>query len=203
MRLLPRNQEFFPLFAALANRVTVASRLLHSLFREPEHLASRVSAIKDLEHEADGLTHEVFARIDMSFITPIDREDIHMLASRLDDVIDLIDGTARRAQIFRINEVRPSAVELTAILVRANEAIEGAVTSVKNTKLVAQTNTQVKRLEEEGDAAYHEAMGRLFDGEPNALEVIKWKELYDMIERAIDQCQDVASTLASISLKNA
>jgi uncharacterized protein Yka (UPF0111/DUF47 family) len=145
----------------------------------------------------------VIARIGMSFITPIDREDIHLLASRLDDVIDLIDGTARRAQIFRIREIRQPAIDLTAILVRANEAIEGAVTSVKKTKLVVETNTRVKRLEEEADAAYHEAMGGLFEGEPNALEVIKWKELYDMIELAIDQCQDVASTLASISLKNA
>jgi predicted phosphate transport protein (TIGR00153 family) len=202
VRLLPQDQEFFQLFAALAGRVTASARLLHSLFGEPEHLAKRVAAIKDLEHEADGLTHEVIARIDSSFITPIDREDIHLLAARLDDVIDLIDGTARRAQIFRICEVRQPAIDLTSILVRANEAIEGAVTSVKKTRVVVQTNTRVKRLEEEADAVYHEAMARLFEGEPCALEVIKWKDLYDMIERAIDQCQDVSSTLASISLKN-
>jgi hypothetical protein len=141
-------------------------------------------------------------RINTSFVTPIDREDIHMLASRLDDVIDLIDGTARRAQMFRIREVKEPAIGLSAILVRTSEAIERAVTSVKKSKFVVQTSTQVKRLEEEGDAAYHEAMGRLFDGEPNALDVIKWKELYDTLERAIDQCEDVANTLESIALKN-
>ena len=202
MRLLPRDEEFFKMFAALASRVTMSSKLLHSLFSEPERLAELVAAIKDLEHEADTITHDVIERIDTSFITPIDREDIHMLASRLDDVIDLIDGTARRAQMFRIKDVRQPAIDLTAILVRANEAIEGAVTSVKKTKLVVQTNARVKLLEEQGDAIYHEAMGRLFDGQPDALDVIKWKELYDMIERAIDQCEDVANTLESISLKN-
>ena len=202
MRLLPRDEEFFKMFAALASRVTMSSKLLHALFSEPERLAELVAAIKDLEHEADTITHDVIERIDTSFITPIDREDIHMLASRLDDVIDLIDGTARRAQMFRIRDVRQPAIDLTAILVRANEAIEGAVTSVKKTKLVVQTNARVKLLEEQGDAIYHEAMGRLFDGQPDALDVIKWKELYDMIERAIDQCEDVANTLESISLKN-
>jgi uncharacterized protein len=203
VRLLPRDKEFFKMLAALASRVTASSRLLQSLFSEPELLAQRVAEIKDLEHEADVLTHDVIELIDTSFITPIDREDIHLLASRLDDVIDLIDGTARRAQIFRIQEVRQPAIALTAILVRANEAIEGAIVDVKKTRLVVQTNSQVRQLEADADAIYHDAMGRLFEGKPDALDVIKWKEIYDMIERAIDQCEDVANTLESIALKNA
>jgi uncharacterized protein Yka (UPF0111/DUF47 family) len=190
------------MFAALASKITAAARLLHSLFQEPDRLSDHVAAIKDLEHEADILTHDVIARIDKSFITPIDREDIHLLASRLDDVIDLIDGTARRAHMFRIREVRQCALDLTIILVRASETVEGAVTSVKKPRIVVEANRKVKQLEEEGDGVYHEAMGRLFDGEPDALDVIKWKELYDTIERAIDQCEDVANTLESISLKN-
>jgi predicted phosphate transport protein (TIGR00153 family) len=202
VRLLPRDQEFFKMFAELASRVTASSKLLHALFSEPQRLDELVAAIKELEHEADNLTHGVIERINTSFITPIDREDIHVLASRLDDVIDLIDGTARRAQIFRIRDVRQAAIALADVLVRANEAIEGAVAHVKKPAVVEAMNTQVKQLEEEGDAIYHEAMGRLFEGQPDALEVIKWKELYDMIERAIDQCEDVANTLESISLKN-
>jgi predicted phosphate transport protein (TIGR00153 family) len=202
VRLLPRDQEFFKMFAQLASRVTAAAKLLHSLFREPDRMSELVAQIKGLEHEADVLTHDVIERIDRSFVTPIDREDIHMLASRLDDVIDLIDGTARRAQMFRIREVKEAAIGMSAILVRSSEAIEGAVTSVKKPKIVVQTSTVVKRLEEEGDAVYHEAMGRLFDGEPDALDVIKWKELYDNLERALDQCEDVANTLESIALKN-
>ena len=202
MRLLPRDEEFFKMFADLASRITGSARLLHSLFREPHRLDELVSSIKELEHQADGLTHDVTARIDTTFITPIDREDIHMLASRLDDVIDIIDGTARRAQMFGIRDQRQAAIDMAAILVRASEAVEGAVTSVKKPKIVVQVGTQVKRLEEEGDRLYHEAMGRLFEGRPDPLEVIKWKELYDMLERAIDQCDLVANTLESISLKN-
>jgi predicted phosphate transport protein (TIGR00153 family) len=202
VRLLPKDREFFKMFAELAGRITAAARLLHLLFMEPERLKEHVSAIKALEHEADNLTREVIARIDTSFITPIDREDIHLLASRLDDVIDLIDGTARRAQMFRISEVRQPALDLTGALIRASEAIEGAVIHLKKPKLVVQTNTQVKRLEEEADAIYHAAMGKLFEGSPNPLDVIKWKELYDTLEHAMDQCQSVANTLESIALKN-
>ena len=202
MRLLPKDQEFFKMFALLASRITAAAKLLNLLFREPDRLAVHVAAIKQLEHEADNLTRDVIAKIDTSFITPIDREDIHLLASRLDDVIDLIDGTARRAQMFRISEVRQSAIDLTDALVRAAEAIEGAVTAVKRPKIVVETNTRVKRLEEEADAIYHAAMGKLFEGQPNPLDVIKWKELYDTLEHAMDQCEDVANTLESISLKN-
>ena len=190
------------MFAELAARVTAGARLLHLLFKEPHRLAEHVAAIKALEHEADKLTREVIARIDTSFITPIDREDIHLLASRLDDVIDLIDGTARRAQMFRITEVRQSALDLTDALIRASEAIEGAVIHVKKPKLVVETNTKVKRLEEHADAIYHAAMGHLFEGNPNPLDVIKWKELYDTLEHAMDQCQDVSNTLESIALKN-
>ena len=202
MRLLPKDQEFFKMFAELASRVTASSKLLHTLFSEPERMDELVAAIKELEHEADNLTRGVIERINTSFITPIDREDIHLLTTRLDNVIDLIDGTSRRAQIFRIRDVRPAAISLAEVLVRANEAIEGAVIHVKKSAVVVAMNKQVKQLEEEGDAVYHEAMGRLFDGEPDALEVIKWKELYDMIEGALDECEDVANTLESISLKN-
>lgn len=202
MRILPKNPEFFKMFTVLAGRITASARLLHTLFREPHRQAELVAAIKELEHEADQLTHDVIALIDTSFITPIDREDIHLLASRLDDVIDLIDGTARRVQMFRIKEVRKAAIDLTVILVRSCEAIEGAVPNFKKPKLIVQTSAEVKRLEEEGDALFHEAMGHLFEGHPDALEVIKWKELYDMIEHAIDQCEDVANTLESIALKN-
>src|SRR6188474_3367914 len=116
MRLIPRDDVFFSMFASLASRATASARLLAELFANPARMAELVTAIKQIEHEADTITHDVIARINRTFVTPIDREDIHLLASRLDDVIDLIDGTARRAQIFRIQEVRQPAIALTAIL---------------------------------------------------------------------------------------
>ena len=190
------------MFAKLASRLTAAARLLAELFGQPGRLAELVAAIKEIEHEADNITHDVMGRINRTFVTPIDREDIHLLASRLDDVIDLIDGTARRAFMFRITEVREPALRLAEILVRSGEAIELAVTHVKKPNIVVQHSILVKRLEEEGDAVYHAAVGDLFEGTPDALDVIKWKELYDTIERALDQCEDVANALESIALKN-
>jgi predicted phosphate transport protein (TIGR00153 family) len=202
MRLIPRDDVFFSMFASLASRATASARLLAELFANPGRLAELVTAIKQLEHEADTITHDVIARINRTFVTPIDREDIHLLASRLDDVIDQIDGTARRALMFRIDEVREPAIRMTAILIRSGEAIEGAVTHVKKPTIVVQQSVKVKQLEEEGDAVYHAAVGGLFEGTPDPIQVIKWKELYDTIERALDRCEDVANTLESIALKN-
>ena len=202
MRLIPRDQEFFNMFAELATRLTATARLLHELFSDPTQIAPKVAAIKKLEHEADQITHDVISRINRTFVTPIDREDIHLLASRLDNVIDLIDGTSRRAQMFRIDERREPAVELCAILIRMGEAIEGSVRSVKDSKSVVARSVEIKQLEEQGDAVYHEAVGGLFEGTPDALAVMKWKELYDKIEGALDECEDVANTLDAISLKN-
>jgi uncharacterized protein Yka (UPF0111/DUF47 family) len=142
-------------------------------------------------------------RIDKSFITPIDREDIHMLASRLDDVIDLLDGTSRRFAMLHISEVLPPARQLSGILLRAANEIQAAVKEMRKPVAVNQHVARIKQLEEEGDAVYHEAVGALFAGTPNPLDVIKWKEMYDTLEGAIDSCMGVAQVLQSISLKNA
>jgi uncharacterized protein Yka (UPF0111/DUF47 family) len=136
-------------------------------------------------------------------VTPIDREDIHLLASRLDNVIDLIDGTARRFEMFHIAEVRPLAQTLSDILLRAADEIQGAVKGMRKVKIVHQKVAVIKKLEEEGDAVYQEAVGALFAGHPDPLEVIKWKEMYDTLERTIDSCMGVAQALQSLSLKNA
>ncbi len=190
------------MFADLARRVTASARLLDKAFAEPQNLHQHAAAIKDLEHEADVITHSVIDRIHKVFVTPIDREDIHMLVQELDDVIDLIDGCARRAQMFQIRDVSAGARRLAEVLVRATEAIEWAVTSMKQPKIVEARSREIKKLEEEGDALYNQAVGELFKGSPDALEVMKWKELYDTMERALDQCEDVANVLESISIKH-
>jgi uncharacterized protein Yka (UPF0111/DUF47 family) len=201
-RLVPKDQEFFEMFADLARRVTAAARLLHKALEEPQHLQQHAAAIKDLEHEADVITHSVIARIHKVFVTPFDREDIHLLVQELDDVIDLIDGCARRAQMFQIREVKETAKKLAEVLVRATESIEWAVTSMRQSKIVEARSREIKKLEEEGDALYTQAVGELFSGTPDAIELIKWKELYDTMERALDQCEDVANALESITIKH-
>jgi predicted phosphate transport protein (TIGR00153 family) len=202
-RLLPRDDQFFALFDQLAAHLSTTAQRLDTLFGDAGNVNTYVKEIKDIEHKADLLTATVNQRIDKSFITPIDREDIHTLASRLDDVIDLLDGTARRFQMLHITEVLPPAKQLTNVLCRAATEIQSAVAGMRKPPLVNEHVALIKHLEEEGDAVYHEAVGALFAGSPNPLDVIKWKEMYDTLERATDSCMGVAQVLQSISLKNA
>jgi uncharacterized protein len=203
VRLIPRDDEFFNLFNQLANRLSASVVLLNQLFTTPARLAELVASIKNEEHEADNITHAVIERINKSFVTPIDREDIYELASRLDDVIDLIDGIARRADMFHIKDTRAPAIRMTEVLIRCAVQVELAVKNIKKSATVTEASRELKRLEEEADAIYHQAVGELFAGTPDALEVIKWKELYDKLEDATDRAEDVANVLESISLKNA
>lgn len=180
----------------------VSAELLRDLFVEPDRIEHFVAAIKVVEHEADSITHEVSTRLDSSFITPFDREDIHSLAQNLDTVVDLIDGTARRAQMFHITEARDGARDLCEILMKSVEALEQAVLNIKNARAVVKHTRDVKRFEEDGDMLYHDVVGQLFAGKPDPIEVIKWKELFDTLEHALDSCQTAAIVLESISLKN-
>jgi uncharacterized protein len=202
-RLLPRDEQFFDLFNQLAGHLKTAAALLDELFANPERTTELVKAIKDVEHQADILTLSINTRIDKSFITPIDREDIHLLASRLDDVIDRLDGTARRVVMLHINEVREPARRMASVIVQAADHIATAVVAIKKPALVSAQAAEIKKLEEEGDAIYHEAVGALFAGAPDPIEVIRWKEVYETLEIAIDQCMGVANALQSISIKNA
>ena len=202
MKLIPRDDQFYTLFAQVASKLTGSATLLHELFKDPHKLDQNVAQIKTLEHEADNLTHDTIDRINRTFVTPFDREDIHALAGHLDEVVDLIDGCARRVSIFHIKESRQHGVVLSDVLVRATRCIEDTVKKMKDPKVVTAANRQLKMLEEEGDALYHEAVEKLFSTSTDPIEVMKWKELYDKLEDAIDQCEDVGNTLQSIALKN-
>jgi predicted phosphate transport protein (TIGR00153 family) len=206
MRLLPRDEKFFDLFSAVASFTTEASGLLRELLRaDTPRRTAIVDQIKRLEHQADQVTHEVVTRLDRVFITPLDREDIHLLASRLDDVIDLIDGTARRLLMFRAGKAPVGAVLIADVIGKAVAELQVAVAALEKNKggTVLAACVQVKRMEEEGDSLYHEWLGRLFEGEPSPLEVIKWKEIYDNLEKTLDFIEDAANVLESISIKHA
>ena len=206
MRLLPRDEKFFDLFNAVAAYTGEAAVLQRDLLRaDGLHRGAIVDQIKRLEHMADQVTHDVVSRLDRVFITPLDREDIHMLASRLDDVIDLIDGTARRLQMFRAGDAPQGAILIAEVIVRAVAQLQEAVGALEKNKggTVLEACVQVKRLEEEGDSLYHEWLGRLFEGSPDALTVIKWKEIYDNLEKTLDNIEDASNVLESISIKHA
>jgi len=201
--LLPREEEFFDLFVEVARRSHAAAGHLVGLFSDPDKRGYHCEQIKRLEHECDNFTHEVVNRLDRTFITPIDREDIYKLAGDLDDVIDVIDGVARRTEIFRVGRAPEGAVKLAKVIERVVGALEGGVVELKKRGgNVMKASLEAKKLEEEADAIYHEELGRLFENETNAVELIKWKEIYDNLERCVDQAEDVANVLESISIKH-
>jgi predicted phosphate transport protein (TIGR00153 family) len=205
VRLLPRDEKFFDLFTAVATFTVEAARLQQDLLRaETNRRGVIVDQIKRLEHQADQVTHDVVTRLDRVFITPLDREDIHELASRLDDVMDLVDGTARRLLIFHAGAAPDGAMLIADVIARATVQLQTAVAALeKNTgRTVLDACIQVKRLEEEGDSLYHEWVGRLFEGQPDALQVIKWKEIYDNLEKTLDYIEDAGNVLESISIKH-
>lgn len=204
MRLLPREEEFFDLFVAVATRNTEAAKYLRQLFEAPpERRTPHVEAIKRLEHEADQVTHEIVNRLDRTFITPLDREDIHQLASDLDDVMDAIDGTARRSQIFHLGPSPQGVQRLTEVIERMVGVLAEGVSRLKKGDDVLRFCIEAKKLEEEGDAIYQESLGDMFETQRDALEIIKWKEIYDNLEMTLDQGEDVANVLESITIKHA
>lgn len=203
MRLIPKDEGFFELFDQLSTKLTKSALVLDQLFNEPTRLGFHSTQIKLVEREADDIVHEVMNRLDRSFVTPLDREDIHQLASSLDTVVDLMDGTARRALMFNITDRKDPAKALSALLVRGAGVITESVKHIKNPTKVMEAARAIKVIEEEGDGIYSEAVGALFR-QPGAdpLEVLKWKEIYDNLEHALDECEDVMNVLESIAIKN-
>ena len=202
MPLIPRDQGFFILFNKLAEKMKAAAELLQLMFASPDRLAHFVAEIKKVEHEADAVIHELAVRLDRTFITPFDREDIYRLAQELDTVVDLIDGTARRAFMFHIRDFKPQAIKLAKILQDAVNELEQSVQQMKDRRSVAAHTLAIKKYEEAGDTAYAEAVGALFEGTPDPIDVIRWKEVYDTLEDALDRCQAASIVLESISLKH-
>jgi len=203
-RFLPREEDFYDLFVDVATRTAEASKLLRALLVEkPDSTTYHVDAIRKLENECDELTHEVVRRLDRTFITPIDREDIHLISSDLDDVMDRIDATARRAKIFRVGQSPEGVDALCAMVEDVTLEVLKAVTALRDGNDVMQHCIRAKRLEEEGDAIYHDMLSKLFDTETDPIRLIKWKEMFDMLEQAVDQAEDVANAIESIVLKHA
>ena len=204
-RLLPRDERFFELFTRISTVTVQASAHLAELFnRTDEERWQLVEAIKDLEHQADDITHEIVTRLDRSFITPFDPEDIHELASKLDDIMDRIDSTARRARIFRVGEVPEGAQRLAEVIHRTTIQVLTAVEALQtdNTAAILAACRQIKGLEEEGDAMYYQWLGKLFEDKHDPITVITWKELYDTLEKTLDSAEDAANVLESVTIKH-
>ncbi|BAH39416.1 MAG TPA: DUF47 domain-containing protein [Gemmatimonas aurantiaca] len=202
VKLFSRDETFFDHFRQLAVHIGQAAALLRTLFENPANSAQLTPQIKKVETDGDAIVQLINQRIDTSFVTPLDREDIHLLSKRLDNVIDLINGTSRRVAMFRIVAPRDGGVQMADVLVRASKEILAAVGDVTKRQRMMEHGKIIKQLEEEGDVLYAQAVGALFERDEPAIEVLKWKEIFDSLEEAIDECEDVSNVLESIALKN-
>jgi uncharacterized protein len=211
-RLFSHGEEYFELFERAAGHVVEGARALVALIesRVPvEQLPAAVARIKDIEHACDHVTHETLARLNKTFITPLDREDIHALATELDDILDLIDEAAGRLAIYRIDLGSPHTVrleEMSRLLLRTAEMVAEAVgqlRTMKRPEAIQKACVEVNHLEDEADDLFHAVLAELFARETNPIAIMQWKELYERLEEAVDDCEDLANLLESIVIKNA
>lgn len=201
-RLIPREEKFYDDFRMMADQLRQGARLLEAMFAVDPPLADKAHEIKEVEHQCDFLTHEIIQRLNKTFVTPIDREDIHELARTLDDVMDAIDNAASLIPLYRIDKVRSGARELTRVIIQQTDEIRVAVEALEKRKGVLERTIEINRLENEADRIHKAAIGRLFDEEKDPIAVIKWKEIYDILEEATDACEDVANLLENVVVKH-
>ncbi|HZF38846.1 MAG TPA: DUF47 family protein [Blastocatellia bacterium] len=203
-RLLPREDKYFDLFNRMASYITECALLLQKLFSDFDNRVAYADKIKEVEHNCDLLTHEIVKKLNQTFITPIDREDIHALASGLDDIVDEIEYTAKRVILYRVEGPTEHARKMIDVLVRIVARLENAVMSLEsNGEQVLKECVTIHSLENEGDTYHHGAIEELFAEETNPITLLKMKELYAKMERTIDKCEDVSNVLEAIVLKNA
>ena len=203
--LLPKDTVFFDLFESLALHAVTAAEHLRQLAQQFPEISGPLQKIREEEHAADGLAHTALDRLDRTFITPFDREDIHTLIGELDDIIDTIDALAKRIPLFHVKHMEEGFVKQAELLVEATKVVSNAVHRLRKDRKLSELSKdliEIHHKESIGDDNHHAAMSRLFEGSTDALEVIKWKELYDYIEEALDGCEDVGNTIERIVLKN-
>jgi predicted phosphate transport protein (TIGR00153 family) len=201
--LIPREEAFFDLFKQAAHNMIEGSRLLKNMmedFRHPEQQAKR---IKEVEHIGDGITHDIVRRLNQTFITPIDREDIHDLASALDDILDVVEDIADRFVLYKVSHPNQQAILLADILYKSAVEVGATVALLgKPHSAVNECSVRVNSLENEADRISRDAISQLFEKETDPVAVIKWKEIYENFETGTDRCEDVANILERIALKH-
>jgi predicted phosphate transport protein (TIGR00153 family) len=203
-KLFTKDEKFFKIFDQMSVHIVAAAEILAKMVEDPGgDLQSLASRIKDLEHKGDELTHRVIGELNKTFITPIDREDIHDLSKALDDVLDLIDSTAARIVLFKITDPISEVPELAAVLLSQVKEISAAVSKLQDNDHVVERCIEINRLENDGDRVFQAAIGRLFNDVKDPIDVIKRKEIIETLETATDKAEDVANVLETIIVKNA
>ncbi len=202
LRLIPREESFYDLFAEDAANVLNAARLFEAMLRTYDAPEQRAQEIREAEHRGDEMSHEIGRRLESTFVTPFDREDIHALISALDDVIDFIEESADTFVLYRVEAPTAVAVQQAAIIVKQCEQLHRALTKLSRFKGVQEHWIEVHRLENEGDQLARQAIADLFSGGAEPIEVIRWKEIYALLEATIDKAEDVANIIERIVIKS-
>ena len=201
-RLIPREEKFYEDFISMADQVKLGATLLSEMFAGEKPLATKAQEIKEIEHKCDFLTHENIQRLIKTFVTPIDREDIHSIATSIDDVMDAVDMAAGLVPLYRIDRTRFGARELTKLIIAQIEVLRQALVALEKRSGVLDRTVEINRLENEADKIYKDALGRLFDEERDPMAVMKWKEILGLLEQATDRCEDVANLLENVVVKH-
>jgi predicted phosphate transport protein (TIGR00153 family) len=203
LRLIPRDEHFFELFVEDAANVLGAARLLEAMLRSFDQLPKRAGEIRDAEHRGDEISHDIGHRLEATFVTPFDREDIHALISRLDDILDLIEEVADTCILYNIDAPTPAAIQQAEIIVRQCEQLAEGLGKLRSFKGVDPFWIEIHRLENEGDRIARQAVAELFKQGQEPIDVIKWKDVYALLEEAIDSAEDAANVIERIVVKHA
>jgi predicted phosphate transport protein (TIGR00153 family) len=203
MRLIPKEERFYDDFTTMAEQIRHGAELLDAMLAPDRPIWDKANEIKEVEHKCDFLTHEIIQRLNRTFVTPLDREDIHTLAVKLDDVMDAIDASAAIISLYHIESVRPGARELARLVLDSVVQVVRAVQALEGRRGVAESAVEINRLENEADRAHQAAVQSLFKEETNAITIMKWKEILDFLEQATDRCEDVANVLEGVVVKHA
>lgn len=201
--LIPKEERFYDDFTKMAEQIRRAAEMLEAMLAADRPIWDKADEIKEIEHQCDFLTHEIIQRLNRTFVTPLDREDIHTLAVKLDDVMDAIDASATILRLYHIESVRPGARELARLVCESVGQVGRAVQALEKRRGVAECAVEINRLENEADRAHQAAVQSLFKEEKDAIVIMKWKEILDFLEEATDRCEDVANVLEGVVVKHA
>jgi len=202
--LIPKDEKFFLMFREMSANIVEGAQLLKDMLDNFEDPSTSQRKIKEVEHKGDSQTHEIIKKLNKSFITPFDREDIYALSGALDDILDLIDASAQRIVMYNVEKPTPESKELAFIILKSCQILEKAIGKLGG-KLepISEYCVEVNAMENEADRVCREAISRLFDEEKDPIQLLKWKEIYETLERSTDKCEDAANILESVVLKNA
>ena len=203
MRLIPREQKFFQMFADVASNLTKGATLLVDILKNPSGDPARIGQLQEIEHRGDEMTHAIIRMLNQTFITPFDREDIHLLSSSLDDVLDFVNAAAIRMTLYGITNPPPAAAEIAGFIVTQAGELSKAVALLDDNQRLLEHCVEVNRLENEADRVSRRAIAELFAREKDPIQLIKIKELYEVLETATDKAEDAANVLEAVALKSA